>query len=274
MRRLTPLLLAVAILVSGCTSGSDDPKPTATATGDDRSVTLAALRLDWPKAQGKLVVAKPPATPDGFDDATYARMAKVLTKWAKVAAVDDSVWHSNDPLAAITKALPAKACRTPSPSRARASSRPISGVANVFGDDVTVVGTPMITTAWKVTVDKDETDKPYVLLELQTRAAYEVRFKNGATRVIGVLRVHGLSAYQDTKDDFGVGGGWQEFGASDCALALDDALVPDSDREEGLADLATFLRVGKGNKLEMPKLSAPERVDDEYLKRCRDGQSV
>ena len=272
MRRLTPLLLAVAILVSGCSGGSDDSKPTPTATGDDRSVTLAALRLDWPTAQGKLVVSKPPATPDGFDDATLARMAKVLTKWAEVAAVDDTVWHSNDPLAEITKALPAKAADTFT-KQGKGVVSPHLRAANVFGDDVTVVGTPMITTAWKVTVDKDDADKPYVLLELQTRAAYEVRFKNEATRVIGVLRVHGLSAYKDTKDDFGVGGGWQEFGASDCALALDDALVPDSDREEGLADLATFLRVGKGSKLEMPKLSAPDQVDDEYLKRCRDGQT-
>jgi hypothetical protein len=271
MRRLTPLLLALAILISGCTSGSDEPEPTPTSAADDRAVTLEALRLDWPTAQGKLVVGKPPATPDGFDDATLTRMATVLKKWAKVAAVDDAVWHSADPFAAIKKALPAKAAATLT-RQLKGEVSPHLAVANVFGDDVTVVGTPMITTAWKMTTDKDEAGKPYVLLELQTRAAYEVRLGNGVSRVIGVLRVHGLSAYKDTTDDFGVGGGWQEFGAGDCALALDDALVPDSDREAGLKDLATFIRVGKGTKLEMPKLPVQEQVDDEYLKRCRDGQ--
>ena len=144
--------------------------------------------------------------------------------------------------------------------------------ANVFRDDVTVVGSPMITSAWKVTTEKDAANKTFMRLELQTRAAYEVRLGDGGTRVIGVLRVHSLSAYNDTTDDFGVGGGWQEFGAGDCALALDDALVPDSDRDESLKDLKTFIRVGSGTKLEMPELPAQDKVDDEYLKRCRDGQ--
>jgi hypothetical protein len=198
-------------------------------------------------------------------------MATVLTKWATVAAVDDAVWHSTDPFTDVKKALPAKAAATLA-KQVKGEVSPHLGVANVFGKDLTVVGTPMITSAWKITTDKDEAGKPYVLLELQTRAAYEVRLGDGSTRVIGVLRVHGLSAYQDTTDDFGVGGGWQEFGAGDCALALDDALEPDSDRAQGLKDLKTFIRIGKGTKLEMPKLPVQEQVDSEYLKRCRDGQ--
>ena len=40
--------------------------------------------LEWPKAQGKLDPAELPAAPDGFDAATFDRMAKVLTKWATV----------------------------------------------------------------------------------------------------------------------------------------------------------------------------------------------
>ena len=125
--------------------------------------------------------------------------------------------------------------------------------------------TPMITTAWKVSTAKDDGGRAYVLLELQTRAAYEVRVKDGPSRVIGVLRVHGLSAYADTTDDFGVSGSWQEFGAGDCALALDD------DTAEALKDLRTFIEVGDGSKLVMPKLGVEEQVDEEYLKRCRDG---
>ena len=99
-----------------------------------------------------------------------------------------------------------------------------------------------------------------------------MRLGNGGTRVIGVLRVQGLSGYADTTDDFGVTGGWQEFGAGDCDLALDDAFVPDSDRDESLKDLKTFIRVGDSDTLEMPELPVQEKVDAEYLKRCRDGQ--
>lgn len=47
----------------------------------------------------------------------------------------------------------------------------------------------------------------YVRLELQTRAAYEVWLGDDApTRVIGVLRVHGVSAYREMTDDLGVSG--------------------------------------------------------------------
>ena len=270
MRRLTPLLLAVAIVVSGCTSGSSNPEPTPSATTAG-PMTFESLKLDWPTAQGRLVVPKVPATPAGFDAATVDRMATVLEKWARLSTVDDSIWHSGDPFSDIRTVLPTAAATTYD-KQLKGVVSPHLAVANVFGHDVTVVGSPMITAAWRVSTDKDQAGESFVRLELQTRAAYEVRIGNGPSRVIGVLRVHSLSAYKDTTDGFGVGGGWQEFGASDCALALDDALVPDSDPEHALKDLTTFIRVGKGSTVEMPELPAEDQVDPEYLKRCRDGQ--
>ena len=273
MRRLTPLLLVVAIALSGCTSGSSDPEPTTDATtAGDSAVTLASLALDWPTAQGRLVVPKVPAAPSGFVDSTVDRMADVLKKWARLSTVDDGMWHSGDPLSEVRTVLPDGTAGTYE-EQLRGVVSPHLAVANVFGDDVTVVGTPMITAAWRVSTEKDQADKAFVRLELQTRAAYEVRIGDGPSRVIGVLRVHSLSAYKDTTDDFGIGGGWQEFGASDCALALDDALVPDSDRADALKDLKTFIRVGSGSTVEMPELPAQDRVDPDYLKRCRDGQA-
>lgn len=270
MRRLSALVLAMAMTCTACTSGSDDPAPKPTSS-EPSSITFGSLDLDWPKAQGTLDPPELPATPKGFDAARIDDMATALTKWAAAAAVDDTVWHSADPFVEVKKALPAKAAATLD-KRVKDEVSPDLGVANVFGKDVAVVGTPAVTSTWKMTTDKDEAGKPYVLLELQTRTAYEVRLGDGPTRVIGVLRVHGLSAYEDGTGDLGVGGGWQEFGAGDCALALDDALVPDSDRDEGLEDLKTFVRIGNGTKLEMPKLPVQDQVDAEYLKRCRDGQ--
>jgi hypothetical protein len=268
MRRFSALVIAVLVVCAGCTKESDpSPGPTLSAV---KSISLESLGLDWPKAQGAVPTKARPATPDGFDDALLDRMAAALRKWAQAAAVDDSMWHSHDAVARVVDALPAAAGKA---LRAQIKDEvsPQLGAANVFADDVTVIGTPMITSAWKVSTAKDDEGRPFVLLQLQTRAAYEVRVGDGPSRVIGVLRVHGLSAYSDTTDDFGVSSGWQEFGAGDCALALDDDLLPDSDPAGALKDLATFIRVGDGSKLVMPKLGVEEQVDPEYLKRCRAG---
>jgi hypothetical protein len=267
MRRLLALVLAVAAMCAACTSGSDEPKTTTTS----RAVSFESLNLQWPKAQGKLDPAELPSAPEGFDAATLNRMAKILTKWASVTVVDQAGWHSDDPISEVRRVLPKDAAGTLA-KQVKGEVSPHLAVANVFRHDVTVIGSPMITSAWRVTTEKDAADKTFMRLELQTRAAYEVRLGNGGTRVIGVLRVQGLSAYPDTTDNFGVTGGWQEFGAGDCDLALDDAFVPDSDRDESLKDLKTFIRVGDSDTLEMPELPVQEKVDAEYLKRCRDGQ--
>ncbi|MEJ7635934.1 hypothetical protein [Aeromicrobium sp.] len=270
MRKLLALLLAIATLSAGCSAGSDDPDPRP-ALSKGETISLASLGLDWPRATGTLTPPKRPATPAGFDDVDLDEMAKVLTKWATVAALDDAVWQDNDPRPAVAATLP-KAAGSTLRKQVKDAVSPHLAVANVFADDVSIIGKPLVTSAWKVSKDKDGKGKSYILLELQTRTAYEVRSGDGPTRVIGVLRVHGLSAYADTTDDFGVGGGWQEYGAGDCALALDDELRPESDGADALKDLKTFTRIGDGSKLEMPELGVQEQVDDEYLKRCREGQ--
>lgn len=268
MRRLSALVLTMAMMCTACTSGSDDPAPKPSAAA---STTFESLDLDWPRAEGKLVVPELPAAPEAFDAATLDRMAKILTKWAALTVVNEGGWHSDDPLSEVRTVLPEDTAGTYE-QQIKGKVSPRLAVANVFGDDVTVIGTPMVTSAWRVSTEEDAANEPFMRLQLQTRAAYEVRLGDGDTRVIGVLRVQNLTAYPDTTDDFGVGGGWQEFGAGDCALALDDALVPDSDRDESLTDLKTFIKIGNGDKLEMPPLPVQEQVDDEYLKRCRDGQ--
>ena len=270
MRRLPALVLAVAALCPACTSGSDEPSPKP-APNATRPISLESLDLDWPKAQGELDPPELPAAPEGFSAKTLDQMATVLEKWARLSTVDENTWHSDIPFSDIRTVLPKDAAETYE-QQIKGQVSPNLAVANVFRHDVTVIGSPLITSAWKVSTEKDPANERFMRLDLQTRAAYEVRLGNGSSRVIGVLRVHSLSAYKDTTDDFGVGGGWQEFGAGDCALALDDALVPDSDRAESLKDLKTFIRVGGDSKLEMPELPAGDKVDAEYLKRCRDGQ--
>lgn len=260
MRRLLGTLFAVLLACAACTSGSDadaDPQPAAASATEVPAVSLASVGIDWPEAQGELAPGDRPDTPDGFDDELLDRMAGVLTDWAQVSTLDQDA------------DLPAEV-DTAWREQTKDAVSPRLAIANVFGDDVTVVGAPRVTTAWRQSTEVDDAGNEYVLLELQTRAAYEVRLGDDApTRVIGVLRVHGLSAYPDTTDDFGVSGGWQEFGATDCALALDDALTPDGNVDAAKLDLQTFVTIGGGKTVEMPSLGDEQQVDAEYLKRCR-----
>jgi hypothetical protein len=276
MRRLGGALAAVLLACTACTTTSDgdlEPAPTTTSPASDPSTSFAAVGIDWPEAEGDLEAADPPAAPAGFDAALIGRMADTLTEWAQVSTLDEIARDSVTPLDDIAEVLPAPVVAALRDQTKDAVS-PRLAVANVFADDVTVVGAPRVTTAWGLSTQVDEAGRQYVLLELQTRAAYEVRLAvDSPIRVIGVLRVHGLSAYPDTTDDFGVSGGWQEFGAVDCALALDDDLTPDSDAKASKADLTTFVEVGDGDTLDMPSLDDEQQVDAQYLQRCRDSRT-
>jgi hypothetical protein len=270
MRPVLGAVLAVVMLSAGCTSGSDvDAAPAPTLSTETPAVSFATVGIDWPAAAQELDVARPPAPPDGFDAALLDRMAGLLTDWAQVAALDEDVRRSATPIDEVAGVLPEPAGAALR-DQTEAAVSPALAVANVFAEDVTVVGDPRVTTAWRQSTEVDDAGREYVLLELQTRTAYEVRRgDDGPTRVVGVLRVHGLSAYPGTTDDFGISGGWQEFGATDCALALDDDLVPDADVGAAQIDLQTFVTVGDGPRVEMPSLGEEQQVDAEYLQRCR-----
>lgn len=270
MRRLLGMFVAGLVVCAGCT-GRFDGEPSA-ASPTQPSLSLASLDLGWPEAQGELDAGDPPPAPAGVDAKTYDRMASTLVTWAQATTVDATLWRGPSPFDGVSVVLPDRVAAALG-KQVRSAVSPRLAVANVFADHVTVLGSPAVTTAWQVSQADDEDGKPYVVLELQTRAAYEVRLgTDGPVRVIGMLRVHGLSAYADTTDDFGVSGGWQEFGASDCALALDDQLEPESDLEETRSDLETFQRVGDADDVEMPDLGDDEQVDADYLQRCRAGQ--
>jgi hypothetical protein len=272
MRSLVGVVVAVLAVTAGCSGGSDgeaQARPTP-ARSTAPSMSLASVDVAWPRAGDELDAPKVPAAPGGFPAGLISRMAGVLTDWATETTLDDDVRHSGSPVDEVADELPAEvdaALR----AQTKDAVSPRLRIANVLADDVDVVGAPAVTTAWKVAADTDEAGRRFVLLQLQTRAAYEVRTgADGPVRVIGVLRVHGLSAYPGTTTDFGVSGGWQEFGAGDCALALDDHLVPDTDIAKVRRDLATFVEVGDGDQLVMPALDDEEQVDVQYLKRCRD----
>lgn len=275
MRKLLGPAVVALLVLGGCSGGSDEAASPPAATSDaptpTRAVTLESLDLDWPQADGKLDAGDPPPAPDGLDSGVYDQMVKDLKAWATASTVDEEMWHSKAPLDTIAGLLPSKTSETLR-AQVKEQASPRLAVANVFSDRVKVIGSPVVTTAWQVKSVDDDTEKPYIVLELQTRAAYEVRLgENGPSRVIGMLRVHALSAFTDTTDDFGVSTGWQEFGAGDCSLALDDSLIPDADVEGSAADIKKFIAVGSKNAVVMPDLGDDEQVDSNYLKRCRQG---
>lgn len=275
MRKLLGTLVGVVLVVGGCSSGSDQPAPDVAATTEaptpTRDVTLDSLNLDWPRSGKDITFADPPDVPDAFNTDVFEQMVVNLKAWATTSTVDEDVWHSRVPLDQVAEGQPAKTAETLRTQSAEQAS-PRLAVANVFSDRVAVIGSPLVTTAWQVRTVEDDTEEPYVVLELQTRAAYEVRLgDNGPSRVIGVLRVHSMSAFADSTDDFGVSSGWQEFGAGDCTLALDDSLIPDADVEGAETDLKKFIEVGSQKDVVMPDLGDDEQVDSNYLKRCRQG---
>lgn len=274
MRTLLGPLVAMVLACGACTSspGVVDARPSPTGS-QEPAVSLASAGIDWSASSGRLEAADPPPAPTGFDEDLYVRMTGILQDWAQRTTLDEDVRYSPTPIDRIVTALPDQAAAALRAQVAGAVS-PRLAVANVFGDEVSLVGAPRVTTAWRASTETDDAGQPYIRLELQTRAAYEVRLGDEApTRVVGVLRVHGLSAYRDTVDDFGVSGGWQEFGALDCALAFDDYLVPDDNLDAAARELVPFVEIGAGGRLQMPRLGAEDRVDAEYLQRCRNGQT-
>lgn len=261
--RLIVTLACAVLLAAGCTS--DDSKP------NSAEMTFESLDLGLPDALDRLAVDDPPELPDGFNEKRYDRMIDALTRWASASTYQSEVRESDNPARQIGIELPDAIASELADLTASAVS-PRLAAANVFADDVSVLGPPQVTTAWKAeTVERD--GAPALSLKLQTRAAYEVRTgSDGPTRVIGVLRVHELITRTGETGDIGVGFGWQEFGASDCTLALDDALRPDGDISSALDDLKIFAGVATLGTVEMPDLGDEETIDEDYLQRCMRGQ--
>nr|MCW2728130.1 hypothetical protein [Aeromicrobium sp.] len=272
MRRLVGALAAVLLLSAGCTAGSDPKPESEPSPSASPGISLTSLDLDWPRVDGKLEVSKPPSAPGGLvGDDVVERMGGVLVDWATASTVDADVWHSETPVDQVVDVLPASVAANLRKGTQGVVSRNLA-FANVFADEVTVVGSPIVSTAWKISTEANDEGRQYVLLELQTRAAYEVRLgDDGPTTVIAMLRVHGVTAYPDTTgEDFGVSAAWREFGARGCSLVLDDSLVPAGNLDDTTEDLEQFVEVSDAEELVMPPLEEDQEVDSGYADRCRD----
>ncbi len=255
VRRPVVLLMVAVLALSGCTRDEPEATPTPAAQPTPvEEITLTDLGIgDWPAASAPFPEA--PARPEGVTKAEYDRMVTTVETWARQAATaPTTVGDGLPPAVAATIATVADEQAAPSLAR-----------GTVLDPALEVLGSRM-TSAWKLSSADGSTN-----LSLQTRAAYEVRAPDGPVRVIGVLRTQGVIDSPDS-DDWGTVMGWQEFGAADCATALDDFLTPGGDADDQESDLSVFVEIGNGTEAVTPAIDEDEVVNEEFLQRCRAGR--
>jgi len=259
MRRpILCLVLATFVLASCSWLGGDEEAgegPSARPTPTEQ-MTLADLGIDdWPPAD-EPEIPDPPARPKGVSQEEYDRMAEAVRTWAVQAATDPGDVGDGLP-DSLTRAIDDAVEAQVVPSLARAT---------VLDDDLEVRDRRM-TAAWR-TAREDGA----VNLSLQTRTAYEVQAPGGRVRVIGVLRTQGVVAVPGA-EAWGTIMGWQEFGAADCAIVLDEHLTPGGDADDQLADLTVFAGVGNADDAIVPALPDDEQVDEDFAQECRAGRA-
>ncbi|MCD9155194.1 hypothetical protein [Aeromicrobium duanguangcaii] len=259
MRRPVLLLVLVSFVLAACTWGSDDsdrgdapepqPTPTTSISFDDLGVA------NWPSPD-EARFPDPPARPEWLPAEEYARMVAAVRTWAvqAVASPDEVGAGLPDELAAMI-------------DDAGEDDEVASALAkgNVLDPGLEVLATGL-TGAWTLSDDGESMN-----LALQTRAAYEVRIPDGPVRVIGVLRTQGIIAGADSPE-WGTIMGWQEFGAADCAIALDGFLTAGGDADDQQSDLATFTKIGNGDEAITPELPDDQLVDEDFKRRCEAGR--
>lgn len=263
--------VAAGVMLSGCSlldSASDDSSDEPVPQGEE--ITFESLKLDWPTADGKIEFAEIPERPEGVNEKRYDRLTKALTTWAEASAVNEDVRASDDPAAEVAKLVSEPAVGKRLQSQAGTVVSPKLAAANVFAEGVEVEGDPLVTSAWEVGAGEEDGDD-IVRITLQTRAAYLTKVDGGPDRVIGVLRTHTLTSGVEEKGPVTVGYAWQEFGASDCVLALEDALEAESSAEDAEKDLATFIEAGNDERVNMPELEDDDVVNDDFKERCESG---
>lgn len=250
-----------AFLLAGCGLFAEDTRPDETVATPDpqptptEQISLVDLGIDdWPSATAEQF-PEPPPRPDGVEAQEYDRMVSVIQTWALQAATEPE---------AVGEGLPEDLTDAIRDSVADQTS-PALASGTVLDPGLDVVGTRM-TSAWKLESPGDE-----LQLSLQTRTAYEVTAPDGPIRVIGVLRTQGLVTTPDA-EVWGTVMGWQEFGAADCAIALDDFLTPGGDADDQETDLTVFAEIGNGDEAISPALPEGEQVDEDFKRTCEAGR--
>jgi len=262
--RLLALVL-VACRLTACSGGSSSRESSAPAatTPPAPEIALEELGVTWPEAD-PMDFAPAPKTPAGFDEDRFAQMVNTLRIWARANFIDETVRDADGPLVALKDKLGYEVGSITDLMRKEVGQR--VSAANVFGDDVEVLGPPVTTTAWKVEEGRDDAK-----VTLQVHGLYRVRQDGGPERVIGVLRTNSIKGRR-LAWEYGLvsSHAWQVFGTETCPLALEDAFVPAKDLAEAKKDLAELVKSGNRGKVRSKFLGEVRAVDAKTVARCEE----
>lgn len=262
--RLVLAAVVAALVLVGCSDSPDEENDAPERSVEP--VTFTSLGIDDWAAVAEVEFASAPPAPDGIDAAVWSDTVEALEQWGRAAAFEPQDFPEEFEALSdhVFANLPETARRDLS-ARIGERTAPHLGVATVFADAETI-GDIRATSAWRAS-ELDEGGLVH-LLELQTRTAYEVTV-DGVTFVVGVIRTQGLSLRPGVEEAPGTLTGWQEFGASDCVLALDDRIEPDVLSAVEREDLDQFAQIASGSTWAEPELGEDDVVDEDFLNRCR-----
>lgn len=268
-RVLVVATVLASVLLASCggeSSGDEEaakPSTPTTSAPPEPALTLTDLGVDdWPLGD-EVEFASPPKAPSGIAQEKFDQFEYTLKEWMRAGFLDEEVRTADDPRQALRRAL---GVTWGMKLHTQMGQNPVPHVsaANVFADDVELLGPPAIGTAWKVgDVNGGKT------LELQARAFYPVSVGGGPATVVGVVRSHRLTTplpgfYGDDQTGYT----WQVFGTDRCALATQDVLLPEEPTAETTKDLRKVAAGGPGKytKLDLEK---SETIDEKTVSRCK-----
>ncbi len=252
---VVPGSMLIVLALAGCSAAPMGNHPDG--PGDADEPTFASLGIDdWPAEFDPLADA--PEAPAELDAARYEQLTMAIAGFAQVSAVDADLRELDDPIPELTARLQDPFARL-IPLIVEQETSPRVTLMNYFGEGVEVTAGPLVQHVWDV---RQAADGGGTTITLQTWAAYEVTGDEGAT-VIGVYREY----YRTEADNGTTGASWQTAGVDTCALAVDDAIIPDAGEEErGLLD--EFAVEGDEHAFAVRKVE--ESITEEFKQSCLD----
>lgn len=261
------------MVAAGCGGADKDgEKPNPKPVPD---VTFASIGGDkWPVGEAGISFDGLPRAPVGYTDYDVLDMADIIIDWAKAATLDERVFHSDSPEAIVGATLPPYT-RSRVIDDFNKQTSPRISAANVFGDGVTIVGQPRVTSEWKVTTTNEEgVNIPLLHVSLQTRAAFEVTGTTKGKRVIGIVRNFGLNSYGPNSAAGEYGNLWRIriSGVKGCSLAVEDAVVPLANAKNNHKKLDGFAALaGSDDFDDLDENEQSGKINEDLKKRCLDG---
>lgn len=248
LRTFAAVLCVLVASVSGCSSENSTPEST-----QEKPLTLSDLDMEGWTDLNADPFPKAPKNPNKTTAKDYDRAAQILHQWALA-----TLGSPEKTLAAVPKEVRAELDSIADAAPARNVSLGAQFADGLAAKSVWGTG------AWR------ETSAKPLHLEFQTRVLWELDGGDGNVRLVGLVRTHALI---DDGKSLSIGQSWQEFGADDCALAIEEVIRPGGDVAEQNKDLRKFVDIANSPDVLPPNFSADDVVDDQFVERCRAGKA-